>query len=659
MKISHKLILALLGVCLPLALASVVVTFFIHRQIRELGSFHTASLYVIQSIRSEAMGAVEESFAYIVSGDPKEKQLFFEWAGGFAGRMGDFERIAKPEPPNETVEREFKRKILSGQKSMVERAVAMFREQESRGKMSAAAFNGYEEAVNQLRADIDGLIRHEKHEVDATQEKAVRLIRYSESAILFLAAGSAMLAILAGIFVSRTISRPISKLKAATGQIARGDFEVETASDSKDELGDLGRSISRMAQDLSQRREDLRLNQELQALREIDRAIMSSLDLRTVLDVLLKKIDLFLPHSATTIRLLNESSGVLEPVACWNLDDKEWRAEEWSGGRGIPNAVFTTKAVRILPNVQTDPSIRDPEFFRRHGLVSYLGIPLIVQEKILGVISFYTREAYEFAEHDIQFLTSLAGQAAIAINNSRIYEAMAKSNKVKDEFLSVMSHELRTPLSVIMGYIGMMKERILGEINPKQEEALQKVLGRANDQLGMIDAIMQTTQIESRGMVPEKQLVNLTELLVRLQSDCELIYDKHRVPLHWSHAAEAVLAVTDGAKVKQILINLISNAVRFTYEGEVTVALGVTRENGKNHARFRVADTGIGMAQDEIPRIFDKFYQVDSSETRVFGGVGLGLYIVEKFAELLGGTVGVESEPGEGTTFTFTIPCDR
>ncbi len=430
--------------------------------------------------------------------------------------------------------------------------------------------------------------------------------------------------------------------------------------------------------------------QRINALHDIDLAITSTLDLRATLDLLLQKIDFFLPdYSATTVRLFNKESRLLEPVACRGLDETEWKAEKWKAGRGIPNAVFESKASRMVRNVQTDPDVKDPEFFRKHGLISYLGVPLIAKGEVLGVLSFYTKGEHQFSAKEGEFLATLAGQAAIAIQNARLFEQtkkqaeeLEKANRVKDEFLSVMSHELRTPLSVVMGYVGMIKDGMLGEINPKQEEALQKVMNRAADQLHMVNAIMQTTQLESRATVPELHLVNLSEFLAHFQADYELTHHKNEITLIWDYPSHPVPMVTDSSKLRQILLNLMDNAVKFTDQGSITVSMRVVSRSdggstapirgkhagkrgiaaaedpGKRRVEFKVADTGTGIPADQIPRAFDKFYQVDSSETRLYGGVGLGLYIAQKFAELLRGAIDVRSEPGAGSTFTVSLPYE-
>lgn len=236
---------------------------------------------------------------------------------------------------------------------------------------------------------------------------------------------------------------------------------------------------------------------------------------------------------------------------------------------------------------------------------------------------------------------------------------MEISNKVRDQFLSVMSHELRTPLNVVLGYTGMLRDGMLGEIPPKQKEVLSKVINRGNDLLTLIQDILQATQIESRSVILERQLVNLSDFLDRLKAGYDQPLNKD-LTLNWDYPADLPPAITDSEKLKQILRNLIHNAIKFTEKGSVTISAKIRRQaEGKEQVEFKVADTGIGVPKETLPFIFEKFRQADSSETRIYGGVGLGLYIVKNFTVMLGGTVEVESEPGKGSTFTVTLPLEQ
>ena len=474
---------------------------------------------------------------------------------------------------------------------------------------------------------------------------------------------------------------------AAEFRIVRPDGEVRWVTARGRGHYDDGGNPTRMegmVRDITERKKAVGMLQHslerIQALHEIGMAITSTLDLRRVLDILLEKLQLSTSYAAATVRLVNRRTGKLEPVACWNIDEEKWKKTFSRNPGRLSQLVLESKTQVMIDNVRKDPRTRHQEFMREYGLVSFLGIPLIARDEALGVLAVFTKEPHRFDDEEVKFLTTLGGQAAIAIHNAQIYEGMVNANKVKEEFLGVMSHELRTPLSVVIGYAGILKEGMLGEIAPQQKEALQKILSRAADQLHMINSIMQTTQLETRAVIPEYHTVNLPEMLTHLRSDLDTTHTKKDVALLWDYPLEPVHIVTDAAKVRQILQNLIGNALKFTDRGSVTVSARVTGIRGQelgigsapqiptpnsqslnpnsNFVEFKVSDTGIGISAEQQWSIFDKFFQVDSSQTRLYGGVGLGLYIVKTFTELLGGKVEVESRRGSGTTFTVTLPVE-
>ena len=392
----------------------------------------------------------------------------------------------------------------------------------------------------------------------------------------------------------------------------------------------------------------------LQALREIELAITSSLDLQAVLDVLLEKIDVFLPYAVTTVTLVNRKTGELEPVACRNLDEKEWKAVIARRIRLDKVAPENYKPVTIL-NAQTDPRAQQSDFLRNNSLVSYLRVPLVAKNEVLGFLTFFTKEEHAFSDEEVKFLTTLASQAAIAIHNSQLYEEMSRSNKIKDEFLNVMSHELRTPINVVMGYTQLLKGGVLGETNSQQTAAVNTIAARSKDLLDMVNTLLCATSLEGNGARLEAREVNLKDLLVELKTDCEPQSGKE-ISLIWNNHGELPNIETDGPKLKQILQNIINNAIKFTERGAVTTSVRYVSDAKK--VEFIVADTGIGISKAEMPYIFERFHQVDSSQTRSFEGVGLGLYIAKEYTELLGGKVTVESEPDKGSTFTIAIPCE-
>jgi len=379
---------------------------------------------------------------------------------------------------------------------------------------------------------------------------------------------------------------------------------------------------------------------------------------------------------ALTDKLLEATEADAALVRVWK---KETGASLVADHRGLPDDAVKQMEVGLLGGAvdwvkQHGEAIiaseigAEPRFKtkvqQQLGFRSSAVLPLKIHGDVRGILYIASRKPDHFAAEQQPVLAAIAYQLGVSMENRELFDHLKNSrdeleraSKVKDEFLSVMSHELRTPLSVVMGYAGMVKEKMLGDINPQQEEALQKLLTRANDQLNMINAIMQITQLESRALVLERHLVNLSEMLAHLKTDYALGHAKEQVTFVWDYPDQPVTLVSDGGKLKEILANLINNAIKFTSQGSVTVSMRLTEDpQRKRWVELSVADTGVGIAKEHLAKIFDKFYQVDSSETRLYGGAGLGLYIVKHFAEFLGGKIKVASEPGKGTTFTVTIP---
>lgn len=399
--------------------------------------------------------------------------------------------------------------------------------------------------------------------------------------------------------------------------------------------------------------------ERIRTLSQINLAITSSLDFGSVLDVLQERVNLLLPDTAVAVWLVNAETGSLDPIACRNLNEEEWKSYRW-GGRGFTMEVLQNREPMMVVNLPSDRRTWNPEFFRRHGLVSFLGVPLLVKDEILGVVAFYTKVEHEFSGEEKEFFSTLAAQAAIAIHNSRLYEQtkrqavdLEKSNRVKDDFLSTMSHELRTPLNVIIGYTGMIRDGILGEINSEQEKSLQKVMIRSRDLLAMISAVLQAASLDAGVVRAESEPLNLVDFLNELRS-AYAPPPNQTLTVGWDYPADLPVIKTDREKLRQILDHLIRNAIKFTPVGQLTISVHHLPQT--KTVEFKVSDTGIGIPKDFLPVIFEKFRQVDSPEARINGGVGLGLYIAKRLAELLGAAIQVESELGTGSTFTVTLP---
>jgi signal transduction histidine kinase len=331
-------------------------------------------------------------------------------------------------------------------------------------------------------------------------------------------------------------------------------------------------------------------------------------------------------------------------------------------GRGrTSSSVMRNQKPVVIRDIRQERSFEPEHPVHEMGVRGFLAVPLISRDrKSIGVLGAATLAEREFTQQEITLAEQFAAGAAIAIENSKLYEESRRqaaelegANRVKDEFLSVMSHELRTPLVAIMGYTELMEMGHYGEPTPEMKGTLGKVIGTSKNLVAMIDSMLQATKIESGALIVSRQEINPCDLLDDLKFHCYVPIGK-QLSLICDYPRDLPVMLTDGEKLKQILQNLVQNAIKFTDQGTVSVLARTLDEH--EIVEFQVCDTGIGITKENLSVIFDMFRQVDSSNTRPHGGVGLGLYIVKKLTELLGGRVEVESEPGRGSTFSVRVP---
>jgi signal transduction histidine kinase len=436
-----------------------------------------------------------------------------------------------------------------------------------------------------------------------------------------------------------------------------------TQSHDGNELGQLARAFDNLAEALQTREaEAIKSTQQLhqqrqrqEALYDLNRGITSTLDVTSVLETLLDHICSLFASYAVTVSWIDGQSKNLEIIASRGMLQSDLTSDESVSTRSLPGLVLQQQSLIAIADAAADPrtaALQRPPRWR-----SYLGLPLISKGSTLGVLSFYSRDKREFSPHDVDFLNALANQAAIAIYNSRLFEQtqsqaaeLEQSNRIKDEFLGVMSHELRTPINIIMNYSEALQMGTFGEIGPDQALGADKIRVQASHLLSLINSILEITKIESGTVCVDSRPIDLNEFLAELQSDYMLPLEK-QIDLFWSHHADLPAIVSDRLKLNQIVTNLINNAIKFTERGSVTIetsAYGQTLE-------ISVSDTGPGIPQEMLPFVFDKFRQIDSATTRNFSGAGLGLYIVNNFVHLLGGTIEVRSELGKGSVFTVRL----
>jgi signal transduction histidine kinase len=438
------------------------------------------------------------------------------------------------------------------------------------------------------------------------------------------------------------------------------DYLVKTDLDSRMLVRAIRHAIERKRIDAQ-----LQHQRERQAvLHEMNLAITSTLDLHSVLDIFLEKISRLLPDFAITVRLVNLESGNLQPFACLNVDEKDWKEGLAAEGRsGRAKAVMAAGKPLVITDALNDPNTSNLDFLRHNGLVSYVGVPLVAQRECLGVIGFYTRERHEFTDREVDLLATLAAQAAVAIHNSELYERLKTANEalekmleIKGVLVGVMAHELKTPLQVIMGAASLLSTGVCGKLNKDQRERVRSIEAAADELRGLIESTLSMASLERGKMPLIVSKVHISTLLAELRAEFSEAFHKKNIELDIDMRPDELTIRTDRIKLKEILRNLLENARKFTPKGKVQVRF--VHQPNERRVEFTVSDTGIGIKKKLLPKIFDLFYQAGPDIEPEYASAGLGLSVVKRLVTAMSGDIDVSSEVGKGTTFRVSLPVE-
>jgi len=400
---------------------------------------------------------------------------------------------------------------------------------------------------------------------------------------------------------------------------------------------------------------------EMATIYAISQQIMSSLELPVVLESIVEVLKHVMDCRAACIFLLNEETGMLEIKASSGITS-HWRTQaKLRVGEGISG-----KAVAIGRPIYVPDTLLEPDFiFFDRSVRSILVVPLKVKGKVIGTLSVDHTIPDAFTPDDERFLSIVAAQAAIAIENAALYESLkeravalekaydeiSELSRFKSELLQNISHELRSPLTFVKGYVELMREGHMGSLTPEQAEALEVVSEKADLMARLVEDMIALQRIEVEKLKLEP--ISLGEIAQFAVRSASLIAQNAGIEFKLEIPPNLPPVMGDKNRLVQVFDNLINNAIKFSPNGgTITIRLKDVGE----YIQAEVEDTGIGIPEDKLDKIFERFYQVDSSSKRKFGGMGLGLAIVKSIVEAHGGKIWVKSQLGKGSTFYFVIP---
>ena len=488
------------------------------------------------------------------------------------------------------------------------------------------------------------------------------------------------------------VTEPLNAAVDLAERIAAGHFTAAAAEVPRRDLGNLLASLQMMSEKLRQSqlaieedqrqlesrvaertaeveartRELTRSVGELQILNEVGQAVSSSLDLETVLATVIARAVRLADGNSGTLYQLDELDGVFDPRANFGVSDE--MIQTLRGSRIVlgdgPVGMSALKRVPVQISDVEASDYRLSKLWLQDGIRAVISVPLLREDHVNGALVIRRRQAGDFPPSVVKLLQTLASQSVMAIDNARLFnesqaksEQLAEASKLKSQFLANMSHELRTPLNAIIGLTEMLHEDAQELKHAEELEPLERVLRAAHHLLELINDILDLSKIEAGRMDIHVETFAVAPMVDEVVATITPIAAKNGNQIVVLCAPEVGEMHADQTRIRQALLNLVSNASKFTEHGKVTVAVTRGNDRGIDEITMAVSDTGIGLSPEQMSRLFQEFVQADASTTRKYGGTGLGLAISRRFCQMMGGDIAVQSQLGQGSTFTIRLPA--
>jgi adenylate cyclase len=539
-----------------------------------------------------------------------------------------------------------------------------------------------------LTAAVDRLVWEAETDVDSSAKGALSVQRLSARILLLFAILSLISSILiVWLYVGRNLIRRLMRLSGGMLAVARGSHHTPIDISGSDEIAEMGRvaemlrkntlerdelltekaqAADRLEQQVKQRTAELAQSvEELRALGDVSQAVNSTIDLETVLSTIVAKATHLSNTEAGAIYVFDDAAQEFRLRATYGMDDKiiaEIKDRHMHIGETAIGVAAQRRMPVQIPDVRNDPSSPVLDVIVRAGFRALLTVPLLGADRIVGALVVRRKAPGEFPKHTVDLLQTFAAQSVLAIQNANLFtEVGEKSRQLqmasehKSQFVASMSHELRTPLNAIIGLTEMMFTNAARFGTEKAQEPLRRVHNAGTHLLGLINQVLDLSKIEAGKLELNPATVKLATLIDEVVGTARQLAEKNKNRLVVEAGENLGTLTVDPMRLRQILLNLLSNACKFTKQGEVALRARKLVD-GRNWIELAVADTGIGMTPEQQAKLFEEFTQADASTAQRFGGTGLGLAITRKLARMMGGEVTVTSEAGKGSVFTVRLP---
>ena len=397
---------------------------------------------------------------------------------------------------------------------------------------------------------------------------------------------------------------------------------------------------------------------QLARLMEISQTLNSTLNIEELLQYIIKTASELLECEAASLMLYDEKRNRLFFAASTGSDPKKLAQIPVPLDGSVAGTIFREDKGMIINDVSNDTrhytGVDEQTKFQAKSLV---GVPMRIREKGVGVLEALNKKDGKFTEADERLLSVVASQAATALYNAQLIQALQKANedlletdRLKSNFMALASHELRTPLGIIIGYASFLQEDNEGEVS----ENAERVLSAASQMRSLIEAMTSLHLLQAKGMTFRPRVVPVQQVLNAAFEEMRQIAHEMRHTVTFNMPAQSLLVTADPDKLTPAFVNILNNAIRFTPIGG-QISIGAVQRSG--NIQVNIQDNGIGLASDQLSKIFQEFYQVEPHTTRRFGGLGIGLTIAKGLIETQSGRIWAESEGlGKGTTIRVLLP---